>query len=101
MPGFGAILWSALALGVVVTLGLLLYLDLRLHALKQSSDLPASTPQIFGFSGGFSGIWQTIDLPLLYSRRYREIDRHTRRFVPIVRVTLPLIPILLLAAVLA
>ena len=101
MPGVGAILWSALALNVVVTLALLFYLDLRLPALKQSGDLPPSTPQLFGFSGGFAGVWQTIDLPLLYSRRYREIDLHTRRFVPIVRVTLPLIPILLLAAALA
>lgn len=101
MPGLSAILWSALALGSVVTLTLLLYLDLRLHALKQGGDLPPSTPQIFGFSGGFAGVWQTIDLPLLYSRHYRETDAHTRRLVPIVRVTLPLIPILLLAAAFA
>ena len=101
MPGLGAVLWSALALTGVLTLALLLYLDLRLHALKQGGVLPASTPQIFGISRGFSGVWQTIDLPLLYSRHYREIDPHTRRFVPIVRVSLPLIPILLLAAVLA
>ena len=101
MPELGAILWSALALSVVVTLALLLYLDLRLHALKQSGDLPPSTPRLFGFSGGFAGVWQTVDLPLLYSRHYREIDPHTQRFVPIVRVTLLLIPILLLAAILA
>ncbi|NJC40846.1 hypothetical protein GGQ87_001104 [Brevundimonas alba] len=101
MPGLGAILWSALALNAVVTLALLLYLDLRLHALKQSGDLPASTPRLFGLSRGFSSVGQTIDLPLLYSRRYRLTDRHTRLFVPILRVTLPLFPILLVLAVLA
>ncbi len=101
MPGLRPALWSALALGVIITAALLLYLDLRLHALKQSGDLPASTPQLFGFAGNFAGVWQTIDLPLLYSRHYREIDPHTRRLVPIVRVTLPLIPVLLAAAVVA
>ena len=98
MPWLGAVLWSALALCAVVTLTLLFYLDLRLHALKQSGDLPASTPRLFGFAGNFAGVWQTIDLPLLYSRHYREIDPHTRRFVPIVRITLPLVPILMVAA---
>lgn len=93
-----ALLWSALALSGAATAALLVYLDLRLHALKQSGDLPASTPQLFGFAAGLSGAGQTIDLPLLYSRRYREIDGHTRALVPIVRVTLPLIPVLLLAA---
>lgn len=92
-------LWSVLAINVVLTFVLLGYLDLRLHALKQSRNLPSSTPQLFCFSGGFAGVWQTLDLALLYSRRYREIDRHTRLFVPIVRVTLPMIPVLLLAAV--
>lgn len=101
MPTVGLALWAALAVSVIVTLALLVYLDLRLHALKQSGDLPTSTPQLFGFAGGFAGVWQTVDLPLLYSRRYREIDRHTRRLVPVVRVTLPLIPVLLAAAVLA
>lgn len=101
MPELSQALWSALALAAVVTLALLIYLDLRLHALKQSGDLPSSTPQLFGFTGGISGVWQTIDLPLLYSRRYREIDRHTRRLVPIVRVTVPLIPVLLAASVFA
>ena len=99
-PASSAALWSALALSVTVTLALLVYLDLRLHALRQSGDLPASTPRLFGFARNFTGVWQTIDLPLLYSRHYREIDAHTRRLVPIVRVTLPLIPVLLLAAAL-
>lgn len=98
MLELSAILWSALGLTCVATLALLLYLDLRLHALKQCGTLPASTPQLFGFAGGFAGVWQTVDLPLLYSRQYREIDGHTRRFVPIVRVTLLFVPILLLAA---
>ena len=97
-PWLGAALWATLVIDGVVTLALLVYLDLRLHALRRSGDLPASTPQLFGFSGGFAGVWQTLDLPLLYSRHYRETDGHTRRFVPIVRVTLPLIPVLLLAA---
>jgi len=96
-----ALLWSALALSGVATLALLLYLDLRLSALEQRGDLPGSTPRLFGFSGGLSSVGQTIDLPLLYSRRYREIDDHTRALVPIVRVTLPLTPALLLAAVIA
>ena len=94
-----ALLWSALALSGAATAALLVYLDLRLLALKHSGDLPASTPQLFGLAAGLSGAGQTIDLPLLYSRRYREIDGHTRAIVPIVRVTLPLIPVLLLAAV--
>ena len=98
MLELSAILWSALGLTCVATLALLLYLDLRLHALKRCGALPASTPQLFGFAGGFAGVWQTVDLPLLYSRQYREIDGHTRRFVPIVRVTLLFVPILLLAA---
>ncbi|MFJ6025525.1 hypothetical protein ACIQC9_13120 [Brevundimonas sp. NPDC092305] len=93
--------WAALGLDVILTLILLLYLDLRLHALKQSGDLPASTPQLFGFGGNVLGAGQTIDLLELYSRRYREIDTHTRRFVPVVRVSLPLIPVLLGLAVLA
>jgi hypothetical protein len=97
----GTLLWSALALSGVATLALLMYLDLRLAALKQSGDIPASTQQLFGFSGGLSSVGQTIDLPLLYSRQYREIDGHTRALVPIVRVTLPLTPVLLLAAVIA
>ena len=97
----GAVLWSALMVSVVVTLTLSVYLDLRLHALRQSGDLPRSTPQLFGFAGSPAGVWQTIDLPLLYSRRYREIDRHTRLLVPIVRVSLPMTPILLFAAVIA
>ena len=101
MPGLSAILWSALALCAVVTLALLVYLDLRLHALRRAGDLPASTPRLFGISWGFAGAWQTLDLPLLYSRHYREIDAHTRRFVPIVRITLPLVPVLLLAAAFA
>lgn len=97
-PWPGVALWAALAINSAATLALLIYLDLRLQALRQSGDLPASTPQLFGFSGGFAGVWQTLDLPLLYSRHYRETDAHTRRIVPIVRVTLPLIPVLLLAA---
>lgn len=93
----GAVLLSALALSAVVTIALPVYLDARLHALKQSGDLPVSTPQLFGFSRSWAGWGQTINLPLLYSRRYREIDDHIRLFVPIVRITLPLIPLLFLA----
>ena len=99
MSAVSLALWAALAVSAIVTLALLVYLDLRLHALKQSGHLPQSTPRLFGFAGGFGGVWQTVDLPLLYSRRYRMIDWHTRRLVPLVRVTLPLIPLLLTAAV--
>ncbi|MDP3801514.1 hypothetical protein [Brevundimonas sp.] len=98
MPWAGGVLWSGLAVSGIVTISLLLYLEFRLHALKQSGDLPASTPSLFGFGGNFTGVWQTVDLPLLYSRHYREIDAHARQIVPIVRITLPLTPILLLAA---
>ena len=66
MLELSAILWSALGLTCVATLALLLYLDLRLYALKQCGALPASTPQLFGFAGGFAGVWQTVDLPLLH-----------------------------------
>lgn len=96
-----ALLWSGLALSGAATLVLLVYLDLRINALKQSGALSASAPQLFGFSRGLSAVGQTIDLPILYSRRYREIDGHTRALAPIVRVTLPLTPILLVAAVIA
>jgi hypothetical protein len=96
-----ALLWLALALSGAATLALLVYLDLRINALKQSGDLPAATPQLFGFSRGLSAVGQTVDLPLLYSREYRTIDNHTRLLVPVIRVTLPLTPILLLAAAIA
>ena len=101
MPAASAVLWACAAVSGVTSIALLLYLDLRLHALKQSGDLPASTPRLFGIGGTFAGVWQTVDLPLLYSRRYRDIDTHTRRLVPIIRVTLPLTPVLVLAAALA
>ena len=101
MSAVESLLWACAAVSGVTTLALLLYLDFLLHALKQSSDLPASTPQLFGFGRGLSGVSQTVDLPLLYSRRYRDIDAHTRRFVPVVRVSLPLTSVLLLAAALA
>jgi hypothetical protein len=37
----------------------------------------------------------------LYSRRYREVDSHTRRLVPIIRVLLPLTPVLIVLGFLA
>lgn len=101
MSAVGAVLWACAAASGATTLALLLYLDLRLHALKQSGDLPASTPQVFGFGANFMAVWQAINLALLYSRRYREIDAHTRRLAPVIWLTLPLTPILVLAAAFA
>mgnify|MGYP003577961578 CR=1 FL=1 len=54
-----------------------------------------------GLGYGWSGPLKGIDLPLLYSRAYRTLDGHTRRTVPVVRITLPLSPVLLLASILA
>ena len=77
------------------------YLDLRIHALRQSGDLPHKTPQLFalGFSwiGGGFGIFPR--LSPLYSREFREIDGHTRLLAPVIRVFLPLGPALFVAGV--
>jgi hypothetical protein len=100
-PGLDDILFAASAVGWTVTVVLIVYLDLRVHALRQTGDLPATTPDLLGLGYGFSGKWKAIDLPALYSRDYRTLDAHTRRVVPIVRITLPLSPLLLLAAILA
>ncbi len=94
-------MFAASAVGWTVTVVLIVYLDLRVHALRQTADLPATTPTLLGLGHGFSGPWKGIDLPVLYSRDYRTLDAHTRRFVPVVRVTLPLSPLLLMAAILA
>jgi hypothetical protein len=91
-----ALIWATGA-SWAITLGLMAYLDLRVHALMQSGDLPKSTPQLMGFSWGL-GIRPIIAMcRALYSRRYRETDGHTRLLVPIVRIGVPLSPILALA----
>jgi hypothetical protein len=80
---------------------LLLYLSLRLDALKRSGDLPPSTPEIFTLGFRPWGGGMSLDFMELYSRRYREVDSHTRRLVPIIRVLLPLTPVLIVLGFLA
>lgn len=88
-----AIVLSAAAFGLGMSaIFLALYLDLRIDALKRSGDLPGKTPQLFGGMG-------QIDLGHLYSRRFREIDAHTRRLVPFIRIALPLAAALMLGSV--
>lgn len=68
--------------------GLLLaaYLDLRIHALRKSGDLPLKTPQLFSY--GLGSVYPKISL--LYSRGFREIDGHTGLLTPAIRIFLPL-----------
>ncbi|SFS33112.1 hypothetical protein [Brevundimonas viscosa] len=98
IPGLDDVLLAAAGVAWFVTVCLLAYLDLRVYALRQSGDLPPTAPDIVGLGYGFSGRWRGIDIPALYSRAYRMLDGHTRRIVPVVRVTLPLGPVLLLAS---
>lgn len=92
--------WLAPALGItafacwMMAIALLVYLSLRLDALKRSGDLPPSTPEIFTLGLRPWGGGMSINLMELYSRRYREVDGSTRRLVPIIRVLLPLAPML-------
>lgn len=80
----------------MLALILLVYLSLRNDALRRSGDLPASTPEVFVLGFGPLGGGLNLDIGLLYSRQYREVDSHTRRFVPLIRVLLPLAPVLVL-----
>jgi hypothetical protein len=73
-----------------VGLFLALYLDLRIHALRQSGDLPESTRQLFGWSGPLGGGGIGVDVVYLYGEQFRRIDKHTRRLAPIIRIALPL-----------
>ncbi|WP_420470193.1 hypothetical protein [Brevundimonas sp. FT23042] len=84
-----------------IALCLIFYLSLRLDALKRSGNLPPSTPEIFTLGFRPWGGGMSINILELYSRRYREVDGHTRRFVPIIRVLLPLAPVLLVLVFLA
>lgn len=72
----------------VISLLLMVYLDLRLHALKQSGDLSRQAPQLIVLRWiSFFAVVET--LQTLYSRPYRLLETHTRRLVPIIRVLYP------------
>ena len=60
-----------------------LFLDLHVRALKQSGSLPKSTKTLFCWP-------MTIEVSVLYGREYVALDHTTRRWVPIVRVLLPM-----------
>ena len=78
--GFGALAMSLL---------LIVYLDLRLHALKQSGGLSGEAPQLIRLR--WDRLAAIIDmLQTLYSRPYRRLESHTLRLVPIIRVLYPL-----------
>lgn len=79
--------WGLVGVGLVLAV----YIDLRIHALRQSGDLPQKTDQLMGWS-------VSIDFGYLYSSRLRLLDSHTRRLVPIIRVALPLGAILCVAS---
>lgn len=71
-------------IAMMIALPLAMYLYLRIDALRRTGDLPADTPDLFGW--GYGGIG--LDFALLFSRSFREVDSHTRRLVPIIRVGL-------------
>lgn len=70
--------WLAWGIGLFLAL----YLDLRIHALRQSGDLPRKTDQLLGWNVG-------VDVGYLYSSRLRLLDGHTRALVPIIRAAFP------------
>ena len=96
--------WLAPAFGIagfacwMLAITLLVYLSLRNDALRRSGGLPASTPEIFVLGSGPWGAGMNLDIALLYTRQYREMDGQTRRLVPLIRVLLPLTPVLILLA---
>lgn len=96
-----SLLWISALLCWALALCLIFYLSLRLDALKRSGDLPPSTPEIFTLGFRPWGGGMSIDIMELYSRRYREVDSHTRRLVPIIRLLLPLTPVLIVLGFLA
>ena len=71
-------------IAMMIALPLAIYLHLRIDALRRTGDLPADTPDLFGW--GYGGLGPS--LSLLFSRSFREVDGHTRRLVPIVRLGL-------------
>lgn len=74
------------AVSMGISMLLIIYLELRVHALVQSGDLPEETLKFFQrrWSGGNYGY----DLERLFSRRFKEVDSHARRLVPIVQIAL-------------
>ena len=82
----------------MLALVLIAYLSLRIDSLRRSGDLPASTPEVFVLGSSPWGGGMSLNIGLLYSRQYRELDGHTRRLVPLIRVLLPLAPVLVLLA---
>ena len=72
---------------IIVVMCLIVYFDLRIHALVQSGDLPESTPRPFKTVGWYS----MPNFAALFSPRFEGIDGHTRRLVRIFKVALVLL----------
>ena len=78
------VLLIGLGAATITALALLLYIDLRIHALVQSKDLTEPQPRLFQV--GVLSIGP--DLRTLFSRALRETDSHTRVLVPIARIAI-------------
>ena len=81
-----AFLFAWICIAVSFLLGA--YLALRIHALVRSGDLPKETLKWFrgrwSYNVFFLGYGS--DLKFLCSPKFRDIDSHTRRLTPIIRV---------------
>lgn len=85
--------WLALVACGLWSLGgiLWVYLDLRIHALRQSGDLPRPSRRGRRLSGPYTATGRAIEgFKVLYSQDYLETDAHSRRLVPVIRVCVPL-----------
>ena len=77
----------AMGADIIVVMCLIVYFDLRIHALVQSGDLPESTARPFRTGGWYS----MPNFAVLSSRQFADIDGHTRLLVPLFRVALVLL----------
>lgn len=100
-PAFGALAWSMVVLCGVTVFALSLYLEFRIQARIDLGELPADTPRLFKGWAGFFGVSIGLHLPTLFSRRLLEVDTHTRRFVPVIRAALLLLPVSIIIATVA
>ncbi len=74
----------------MIGLTLVTYLDLRIHALVQTGDLPPNSPRFWVWTGLFRGFQDSVaGMKALYGAPYRLVDGHTRALVPAIRILLP------------